>query len=73
MPSYRLMILTPEGAAYEGNVESLIAPGLEGFFGVLANHAPMIASVRLGVLTITAGGQDSHFVLPLSIDLDLNL
>ncbi len=63
MPTYQLTILTPEGKAFESDVHSIIAHGLEGFFGVLAHHTPMIAAIRLGTLTITVGEEVSYFVL----------
>ena len=52
MPKFNLSILTPDGIVYENDVESLIAPGANGFFGVLANHAPMIAATLPGVFKI---------------------
>ena len=63
MPTYNLMILTPEGKAYESDVSSIVAPGLEGFFGVLAHHTPMIAAVRLGILTVREENGTFFFVL----------
>lgn len=52
MPKFNLSILTPDGIIYENDVESLVAPGANGFFGVLANHAPMIAATLPGVFKI---------------------
>ena len=63
MPSYNLSILTPEGQAYESEVESIVAPGQAGFFGVLAHHTPMIAAIQLGTLTVKDGDDVSYFVV----------
>ncbi len=52
MQKFNLFILTPGGVAYQGDVESLVAPGTNGFFGVLASHAPMIAATLPGVFKI---------------------
>lgn len=61
MPTYKLSILSPSGKAFEGEAESVIAPGREGQLGVLAGHAPMIAALRPGLSTVVAGGQKSFF------------
>ena len=56
MPSFHVKIVAPTGTLFDGTAESLVAPGEMGSFGVLANHAPMIAALRAGVLKIDAGG-----------------
>jgi F-type H+-transporting ATPase subunit epsilon len=48
-----LEILTPDKKLYEGSIKSAIFPGSEGSFGVLNNHAPMIASLKAGTIEIT--------------------
>lgn len=48
--SYQLTIVTPERTVYSQNIVSLIAPGLDGYFGVLAHHAPMLAQLGIGRL-----------------------
>ncbi|HIE51831.1 MAG TPA: F0F1 ATP synthase subunit epsilon [Armatimonadetes bacterium] len=50
--TFRLDIVTPERVVYSGQVESLVAPGVEGYFGILARHAPFIAALRSGALRI---------------------
>jgi F-type H+-transporting ATPase subunit epsilon len=40
--------VTPEGAAFEGEVEMLIVPGDAGEIGVLARHAPLVAMLKAG-------------------------
>jgi F-type H+-transporting ATPase subunit epsilon len=50
--TFRIAVITPEGTAYEGDALSVVAPGVAGSFGVLANHAPMIAAVGKGVLQV---------------------
>ena len=47
-----LEIVTPDRALYVGEVVSLQAPGAAGSFGVLANHAPMIAALGNGELKL---------------------
>ena len=50
--SYQLEILTPEQTFYNGEVTSIVAPGTNGFFGVLAHHASMISKSNGGKLKI---------------------
>ena len=46
--SFLLEILTPDKMFFQGEVESLEAPSLVGSFGVLKNHAPMLAILKKG-------------------------
>lgn len=48
-----LEIITPDKKLFEGEVKSAIFPGSEGSFGVLDNHAPMIATLKPGQVQIT--------------------
>jgi len=41
-------LVTPEGPAFEGDVEMLIVPGADGEIGVLARHAPLVALLNAG-------------------------
>jgi F-type H+-transporting ATPase subunit epsilon len=62
MAAYKLTIVGPQGRAFEGTCESLSAPGVEGDFGVLSGHAPMIALVRRGITRIAHDGQTTYLV-----------
>jgi F-type H+-transporting ATPase subunit epsilon len=42
-PLFSVSVVTPEGAAFEGDAEMLIVPGAAGEIGVLARHAPLVA------------------------------
>ena len=50
--TFKLSILTPERAVFEGVVEYVEAPGTEGYFGVLAHHAAMVTALAKGTLTV---------------------
>ena len=45
---FEVSLVTPEGAAYEGEVEMLIVPGAAGEIGILARHAPLVAMLKAG-------------------------
>ena len=53
MEVFNLLIMTPEHTLYQGEVISALFPGEEGFFEVLAHHAPLIAMVKKGEVVIT--------------------
>lgn len=46
--TFDLSLVTPEGPAFEGEVEMLIVPGQDGEIGVLARHAPLVATLKAG-------------------------
>jgi F-type H+-transporting ATPase subunit epsilon len=46
--TFALSLVTPEGAAFEGEVEMLIVPGAAGEIGILARHAPLVATLKAG-------------------------
>ncbi len=59
---FRFEILTPEKVFYSGAISSLVAPGTEGYLGVWANHAPLIARSSGGRLKIRdASNQECLF------------
>ena len=45
---FEVSLVTPEGAAYEGECEMLIVPGAAGEIGILARHAPLVAMLKAG-------------------------
>ena len=51
--TYELQIMALDRVVYEGEVESIVAKGSEGFLGVLAHHAPLVTELAEGPLTVT--------------------
>jgi F-type H+-transporting ATPase subunit epsilon len=49
--TFTLQVVTPQRTVLKAEVESVTAPGTDGYFGVLAHHAPMLAEVGTGQLT----------------------
>jgi len=49
---YTLTIVTPEKVLFEDEVISIVAPGSEGYLGVLSDHAPLITGLVPGKLTV---------------------
>ena len=47
-PKFDVALVTPDGAAYDGEAEMIVVPGAAGEIGVLARHAPLVATLRAG-------------------------
>ena len=59
-----LEIISPEETLYSGEVKSIVFPGQEGSFGVLENHAPMIAALQSGdVNFVTTNGKEEKIAV----------
>jgi F-type H+-transporting ATPase subunit epsilon len=57
-------LVSPEKLVFSGDVDQVDVPGAEGDFGVLENHAPMVTTLRPGILTVHgAGGRQEIVVL----------
>ena len=52
MANFHFDLVSPEKLLFSGEVEQVDVPGAEGDFGVLANHAPFVATLRPGILTV---------------------
>lgn len=54
-------ILSPDKMIFQGEAESLQLPGKDGSFGILNNHAPIIASLKSGQVTLMTNGNEQQF------------
>src|SRR5262245_8548415 len=63
MATFHFDLIAPDKLLFSGEVDQVDVPGMDGDFGVLAEHAPMIALLRPGVLTIMTGGDTQRIVI----------
>ena len=63
MATFHFDLVSPDKLAFSGEVDQVDVPGWEGDFGVLAGHAPLVAAVRPGILTIITGGQKQKVIV----------
>ena len=56
MTTFHFSLVSPEKLAFSGEVDQVDIPGVEGDFGVLAGHAPVVAAIRPGILTVISSG-----------------
>jgi len=65
MASFQFELVTPERLLFSGAVEGVVIPGAEGDFEVLAMHAPVMSTIRPGLISVketTAGAAKRIFV-----------
>jgi F-type H+-transporting ATPase subunit epsilon len=63
MATFHFDLVSPEKLAFSGEVDQVDVPGVEGDFGVLAGHAPVVAAIRPGILTVTSGGTHQKIIV----------
>ena len=63
MTTFHFDLVSPEKLAFSGEVDQVDVPGVEGDFGVLAGHAPVVAAIRPGILTVTTGGTHEKIIV----------
>ena len=65
--SFKLSIITPAGAVFDGDVDSLAAPGLEGGFEVYSGHAAMMTALTSGQASVKQQGKTLTFTIDSGI------
>jgi F-type H+-transporting ATPase subunit epsilon len=63
MATFHFDLVSPEKLAFSGEVDQVDVPGVEGDFGVLAGHAPIVAVIRPGILTVSSGGTRQKIIV----------
>ncbi len=63
MATFHFDLVSPEKLAFSGDVDQVDVPGVEGDFGVLAGHAPVVAAIRPGILTVVTGGSKQKIIV----------
>src|SRR4029078_12927335 len=59
--TFDLSVVTPDGAAFEGEAKMVIVPGAAGEIAVLARHAPLVAMLKAGEIRVKAGNDWQSF------------
>src|SRR5210317_2224514 len=58
-----LEVVTPKGAIVSDDVDIVTAPGFAGEFGVLANHAPFLSTIKVGTLRYKKDGSEVELMI----------
>ena len=59
MPTLKLEVVTPERKTYSEDVDMVTIPGMDGEYGVLPLHVPLITALKAGELRIQKSGQET--------------
>lgn len=59
----RCEIVSQDRMVFEGEADMVIVPGEAGLMGVLPNHAPLLSTLRYGILTVRRQGLEEHFTV----------
>ncbi len=61
--TFQFLLSTPDKTYFNGPADSLVVPGLGGYFGVLAKHACMVAAIGTGIAKVQSAGVTKLFVI----------
>jgi F-type H+-transporting ATPase subunit epsilon len=59
----RCEIVSQDRLVYEGDADMVLVPGESGQMGILPHHAPLLSTLRYGILTVRSGEQEEHFTV----------
>jgi F-type H+-transporting ATPase subunit epsilon len=60
MAEINLEIITPEKIIYKDSVDSITVPGTKGMFQVLKDHAPLMSTIEIGVITLKKNDENNY-------------
>lgn len=61
---FHLSVVSPDKTVVDEQATSVVAPGEQGYFGVLANHEPFVAQLKVGIITFKdAGGKEQNVAI----------
>jgi F-type H+-transporting ATPase subunit epsilon len=63
MATFHFELVSPEKLLFTGEVDQVDVPGAEGDFGVLADHAALVTTLRPGILTVRTGSNEQKIVV----------
>lgn len=59
----RCEIVSQDRLVWEGDADIVIVPGSAGEMGILPNHAPLLSTLQIGILTVRSQGVEEHFTI----------
>lgn len=63
MAGLELTVVSPEGELYSGEVDLVLAPGIDGQLGILPNHAPLITQLGVGEMRLRVDEEEYAFAI----------
>ena len=59
----RCEIVSQDRLVFEGDADIVVVPGTVGEMGILPNHAPLLSTLKFGILTVRSQGREEHFTV----------
>jgi F-type H+-transporting ATPase subunit epsilon len=59
----RCEIVSQDRMVFEGDVDIIVAPGILGELGILPNHAPLLTTLKYGILSVRWGSEEELFTI----------
>ncbi len=59
----RVEIVSQDRMVYEGDADVVVVPGVEGEMGILPKHAPLLSTLRFGILKVRYEGEELDFAI----------
>lgn len=59
----RCEIVSQDRLVFEGDADMIIVPGILGEMGILPNHAPLLSTLKMGILRVRTEGKEEHFTV----------
>jgi len=59
----RCEIVSQDRMVYEGDADIVVLPGSEGEMGILPHHAPVLTTLKFGIITVRTQGREEHFTV----------
>ncbi len=59
---FSISIVAPDRSVVEDRAQSVVAPGIEGYFGIMAGHLSMVAALRAGIVEYVDAKNQRHHI-----------
>jgi F-type H+-transporting ATPase subunit epsilon len=59
----RCEIVSQDRLVYEGDVDIVVLPGTDGEMGILPHHAPLLTTLKIGIIKVRSGGKEEIFTV----------
>ena len=56
-------IISQDRIVFQGDVDIVVVPGVEGVMGILPNHSPLLSTLQYGIITIRQKNQEEYFTV----------
>lgn len=56
-------IVSQDRIVFQGDVDIVVVPGVEGVMGILPNHSPLLSTLQYGIITVRQKNQEEYFTV----------